>query len=152
MPTWLADKGYNHGFHNEKSRWNRLELITVDSDEFNVISNDDKKYNIDLSEDGDSFVIRLEPVEAGNDVHFSFVLESRHDVDVVAVETSCGCTSEKLEILDRNHFRFNIDIRTAGFGEGQFSKKMTVHYKKVGEELEFTLPFSFTGLIIHKKE
>lgn len=37
----------------------------MDSDEFNVISTDDKQYNIDLSKDGKSFEIIFEPVEKG---------------------------------------------------------------------------------------
>ena len=53
-PSWM-DRQYSIDFYDEKSRWNRLELITMDSDEFNVISTDDKQYNIDLSKDGKSF-------------------------------------------------------------------------------------------------
>ena len=49
----------------------------MDSDEFNVISTDDKQYNIDLSKDGKSFEIIFEPVEKGNSIRFhSFLSRS----------------------------------------------------------------------------
>ena len=117
-PSWM-DRQYSIDFYDEKSRWNRLELITMDSDEFNVISTDDKQYNIDLSKDGKSFEIIFEPVEKGNSIRFSFVLESKHDMKITASETSCGCTSSNLNIIDSRHFKFNIEIHTAGFGIGR---------------------------------
>ena len=148
-PSWM-DRQYSTDFYDEKSRWNRLELITMDSDEFNVISTDDKQYNIDLSKDGKSFEIIFEPVEKGNSIRFSFVLESKHDMKITASETSCGCTSSNLNIIDSRHFKFNIEIHTAGFGIGRFVKHMTVHYQKDGSKKEEKIPFNFEGTIIQK--
>lgn len=148
-PSWM-DRQYSIDFYDEKSRWNRLELITMDSDEFNVISTDDKQYNIDLSKDGKSFEIIFEPVEKGNSIKFSFVLESKHDMKITASETSCGCTSSNLNIIDSRHFKFNIEIHTSGFGIGRFVKHMTVHYQKDGSQKEESIPFNFEGTIIQK--
>lgn len=148
-PSWM-DRQYSIDFYDEKSRWNRLGLITMDSDEFNVISTDDKQYNIDLSKDGKSFEIIFEPVEKGNSIRFSFVLESKHDMKITASETSCGCTSSNLNIIDSRHFKFNIEIHTAGFGIGRFVKHMTIHYQKDGSQKEEKIPFNFEGTIIQK--
>lgn len=150
MPSWMARYAYD--YEEEKSRWNRKELITMDSDEFNVISTDEKLYNIDLSKEGDKFEIEFGNLKQGEDLKFTFILESRHDMKITAAETSCGCTSHNLSILDSKHFKFNVGIRTAGFGEGRFIKHMTVHYMKEGSDVEETIPFDFIGHIMPKED
>lgn len=151
LPSWMGPM-YRDGFEHEKSRWNRLELITMDSDEFDVVSTDDKQYNIDLSPDGNSFVIKFAPIERGNDVNFSFILRSRHDINITSSETSCSCTSDKIDIIDSKNFRFNVRIITNGFGSGRFTKHMMIHYKKAGSDAEEKIPFDFIGEIVEKQQ
>lgn len=148
LPSWMG-RQYSNDFYEEKSRWNRIELITMDSDEFNVLSTNDKQYNIDLSQDGKSFEIKFEPVKKGNNIEFAFVLESRHDMKITASETSCGCTSSNLNIIDSRHFKFNMKIKTDEFGIGRFVKHMTVHYQREGSNKEESIPFDFIGQIVN---
>ena len=69
---------------------------------------------------------------------------------ITASETSCSCTSPNLNIIDSRHFKFNIEIHTAGFGIGRFVKHMTIHYQKDGSQKEEKIPFNFEGTIIQK--
>lgn len=147
MPSWMPES-YAPLYQGEKSRWNRMELITMDSDEFNLISTDREKYNVDLSKDGKSFQIHFAPITKGSNVDFSFILESKHNVKIVASEVACNCTSKKLNIMDNNHFSFDMGINTSGFGVGRFIKHMTVHYQIEGRDKEEKIPIDFIGKIV----
>lgn len=127
-PSWMKH-GYASDYHLEKSRWNRLKLITMDSDEFNIISKDDKSYNVELMEDGSAFVLKLNPVKEGNNMEFSFGMESKHDVVINATHSSCGCTSPKVDMIDVHHNDYTIMINTSGFGIGTFRKSLTIQYE-----------------------
>lgn len=114
---------------DEKPRWSRLEFHTVESDEFNLISTDHKKYNIGLSEDENSFQIKLNPTEKGENIKFSFILQSKHKMAITQIHASCGCTNPELELIDRYNHKVFVEVNTKAFGLGDFKKSLDIYYK-----------------------
>lgn len=132
-PSWLP-YGYVTSDKDNEPKWNRLELITMDSDEFNLVSVDGKKYNTDISEDGEKFLIKLIPTKKGNDIDFSFILQSRHNIVITRIDAGCGCTEPTLDLIDKKNHKIGIHLNTNGFGIGNFVKDFSVHYKIEGKE------------------
>jgi len=126
-PDWLP-YGYVTSDKDNESKWNRLELITMDSDEFNLISTDDKLYNTDLSEDGNKFLIKLNPVPKGENIKFSFILQSKHEITISKISASCECTEPDLKLVDKKHHEIGVKINTENFGLGEFVKEMRIDY------------------------
>lgn len=151
-PSWLPE-GYINSDNEEYSKWNRMELITMRSDEFNLISTDREKYNMDISEDGSMFVIDIVPVEEGNDVSLSFILSSRHDILVKSIQSTCGCTNVTINKIDARNNEIGLNINTKGFGIGPFMKKIKVTYDiprlNVTEEY---VEIQLIGSVISKKK
>ena len=147
-PSWMP-VSIARDMDQEQSKWNRLALITMDSDEFNLITVDDKKYNTNISEDGSSFQILLEPIDRGEDVSFSFIVESKHEISITQFKVSCGCTTPKLKVLDPKHFKFDIMLKTNGFGIGKFTKHLELYYQIEGKESkgDSMVLFDFIGNI-----
>lgn len=145
-PSWLTN-GYIKSDNEETSKWNKLEVITMDEDEFNLVSTDEYKYNIGLSEDGQGFDIKLSPIVKGNNIDFSFIVNSTHDIEVSGIDTSCGCTSQNMSIIGERSIKIDVLINTCGFGVGDFSKHMNLRYYIKGEENEMTIRFNFKGSI-----
>lgn len=133
LPAWMP-VSLARDMDKEQSKWNRLELITMDSDEFNLITVNDKKYNTNISPDGNSFQILLEPTNRGENIEFSFILESKHEIEIPQFKVSCGCTTPKLSILNPKRFRFDISLNTSKFGPGRFDKHLELYYQIKGDE------------------
>nr|DAY19005.1 MAG TPA: hypothetical protein [Caudoviricetes sp.] len=132
-PSWLP-YGYVTSDKDNEPKWNRLELITMDSDEFNLVSVDGKKYNTDISEDGEKFLIKLIPTKKGNDIDFSFILQSRHNIVITRIDAGCGCIEPTLDLIDKKNHKIGIHLNTNVFGIGNFVKDFSVHYKIEGKE------------------
>ena len=131
-PAWLPES-YKNQDNKETSQWNRIEVITMRSDEFNLESTDPKKYNIDLTEDGQRFEIRfVDPVKSGDNVDTSFILKSRHDIFIKGIKSFCGCTNVHLDVIDDSKNKITATINTSNFGSGEFRKSIEVKYELQG--------------------
>lgn len=126
-PKYLPE-GYISQGYSEEPRWNRLELITMRADEFNLTDLDSKKYNADLTSDGSGFVFNLLPINEGENVDFEFTLETRHSMFIRTVNASCKCTVPDLSYIDNNHIRVKVHINTEGLGSGSFVKYFKFGY------------------------
>lgn len=132
-PEWLSE-GYLSTDRDETPKWNRMELVTMRSDEFNVISTDHKKYNIDLSEDGSRFVVTLAPTRFGDVTEFSFIVESLHHLTITGFEAGCQCTVPNVDFIDEKHFKVSIMVTTQEWGVGFAEKPLSILYMLPGEE------------------
>lgn len=150
-PDWIT-YGQMNKDNREEALWNRMELITLDKDLFNLISDDHEKYNTDLSEDKAGFDINLGNIPRGSDADFTFTLESRKPIQLRATHASCSCTVPKVQHLDDKHIRFNIHITCGKFGKGEFDRTMTVDYGIKGTEETGSIMFHFKANIYDTPE
>lgn len=146
-PDYLPE-GYIQQDGVETPKWNRLELITMRQDEFNIKSLNDKYYNVDLTDNGSGFLFDLAPVEMGENVEFDFVLETKHSLFIRTIRASCQCTVPDVDYVDDNHIRVHVKVNTKDFGSGSFVKFFMFGYsmkdengvpKEEQEEIEFTI-------------
>lgn len=131
IPSWMPE-GYLETDRNREPRWNRLDLLTMKADEFNVLSTDGNRYNIDLSEDGNEFVFELAPTRFGDATEFSFILECRHNIQITGVTAGCQCTIPNLNFVDPKHIEVSVFITTQEWGVGFAEKPLTLSYQLPG--------------------
>lgn len=151
-PEWLPE-GYMMNDRMESSRWNRMELVTVREDEFNIISTDPKKYNIDLNPDGTVFEVRLAPTKYGDSTDFSFIVECKHEIEIRGVTAGCQCTVPSIDFVDPKHIKVSVHVTTERWGVGFADKPLTIRYQmptaKKGdpdEEINFMLRLQITKI------
>ena len=126
-PSYLPE-GYITQGGPETPRWNRIELLTLRSDMFNIRGIDPNYMNVDLTKEGDAFLFQLMPLDIGNDVHFDFILETKDPIFIWETNATCGCTATALDYIDEHNIKVHVDINTKGFGAGAFSKRFRFKY------------------------
>lgn len=132
-PEWMT-LGHMRQDERESSLWNRLELITMKEDLFNLISEENPKYNTDLTSDGSGFSIDFGEIQKGTDLNFSFILESKEPIVLESTKNSCSCTVPNVKIINENRIEFTISIKSGKFGTGEFTKDTLVGYRIKSEE------------------
>lgn len=151
-PEWLPE-GYMSQDRIETSKWNRMELITMKSDEFNIISTDPSKYNIDLNQDGTIFDVKLTPTKFGDSTDFSFIIESNHKLEITNITAGCQCTIPSIDFVDEKHIKVSVHITTERWGVGFADKPLELHYNipelstednKVSGEVRFMFHIQIT--------
>lgn len=133
--TWMKSEGCSLGEDHEipkfltpdylegesmEPKWNRMAVITSDKDEFNLISTDEKLYDVDLSKDGGNFEIIFRNHKQGTDIDFDIIMETKGKSDISDVLVSCGCTKirDKKKISD-NKFIIFFHVKCDTWGEGK---------------------------------
>lgn len=135
-PSWLPYGFLSASDRAERSLWNRMELVTMDEDEVNIVSTDPDKYNVDLGEDGEYFDVKVSPTRFGDSTEFSFIMETKHAIMVTGITAGCQCTVPKLDYLDDRHIKLGIFVTTERWGAGFADKPLTVKYRHAGMEEE----------------
>lgn len=121
---------------SDESKWNRLDLITCDSDEFNLKSTDESLYNLDLSPDKTMFdILFTKDVKKGERLKFSFILESKSDVKVLDWQKTCGCLQPVVQNVAKGRYLVNMEVNTTNFPVGQVERRVRAIYEVPGGKM-----------------
>lgn len=132
-PEWMT-VGHMKQDDKETSLWNRLELITMKEDLFNLVSQDKPEYNSDLTEDGSGFILDFGNIEKGKDLEFSFTLEAKEPIVLESTKNACSCTVPNVKVLDDKRIQFTVSVKSGKFGTGVFNKDTIIGYRFKSEE------------------
>lgn len=113
---------------SQEPKWNRLEVVTLKEDDFNVVSLNSDLYNVGISDDKLDFKFDLKPVKKGEKVEFMFRLSPKQSVKFGPVVGTCSCTSPNVTMNADGDLDISIVINTANFGVGKYSKKAYMDY------------------------
>lgn len=131
---------------SQEPKWNRLEVVTLKDDDFDVISLEPELYNAGISEDGLDFKFDLKPTKKGEKLEFKFRLSPKHDIEFGPIIGACSCTSIKIEMTAEGCIDATMVVNTANFGIGRFHKKAYMDYSaKDGSFKNRRIEFIFEG-------
>lgn len=133
---------------NVTPRWKRLQVMTVDADEFDVETTDSELYDVDVDSEGEFFLLKFPKVKHGERLSFAFIVHSKSRLKGVGFRKSCGCTSPLMRDIGNGEFLVNVEVTTEEWGEGRYEKKMWFDFSKDGSQNEESLKTCPVKLLI----
>lgn len=113
---------------NDTPRWKRLEVVTADSDEFDIVATNTDLYDIDLSDNGEYFVMNFPHVEQGSRLFFDFIIRTKSRLKFFHAQPSCQCTAPFIRDLGRGEHLVDVEISTEKWNPGKFEKRIVFDF------------------------
>lgn len=146
MKTEVCPLKFEEGM---KARWNAMEIITADHNDFNIECLDDN-FDIGITDDGNEFYINIFDRKIGDKVDIVLFITHKDGFHVKEHHLGCGCMGDvsynkNPDNDNRTILRMTID--TSGYKDGHFEKHMSLNgYVKDNPDLNFKyLPLRIIG-------
>lgn len=119
---------------NVTPRWKRLQVVTVNSDEFNVETTDTSLYDVFIDQQGEFFVLDFPNLKQGDHLSFSFIIHSKSRLKGVGFKSGCGCTSPMMRDVGSGDFLATVEVNTEKWGPGNFRKDIWFNFAENYDE------------------